>query len=155
MVNKRGLSNVVATVLIVLLAIAAIAIVWGFLSPILTRGGDIISTTSKCLQTELIPTSCVINTTTGLSSVTVRLETGDVDLMKLIFKDDDGGEEDVSDTVDAPENELETTRVDDISVTKATVEPIKVAVRAVFKNNEGEEAFCDESPTKYICALVE
>ena len=58
--RTRGLSDVVATVLIVLLALAAVAIIWSFIRPALERSGTAVQTQSACLEVEVKATSCDI-----------------------------------------------------------------------------------------------
>jgi len=48
-IRKRGLSNIVGTVLIVLLGLAAVGIIWAILSPILSEGGEGIGTQSSLI----------------------------------------------------------------------------------------------------------
>ncbi len=63
MANNRGLSNIVATVLIVLLALAAVAIIWTFISGMIDDGSRSASLQNKCFATEIKPVSCQL---TGL-----------------------------------------------------------------------------------------
>ncbi len=56
--RKHGLSDVVATVLIVLLALAAVAIIWSFIRPSLERSGTAVQTQSTCLEVEVEVKSC-------------------------------------------------------------------------------------------------
>src|SRR3989344_5795732 len=58
MKNKKGLSDIVATVLIVLLALAAVAIVWGFLRPVFTNAASTTSLRSQCISVDVQPTVC-------------------------------------------------------------------------------------------------
>ena len=60
--NKKGLSDVIATVLIILLAIAAIVIVWGFISNWLGKAGNNLSNQADCLDVDVKPISCVNST---------------------------------------------------------------------------------------------
>jgi len=73
MKNNRGLSDVVTTVLIILLAIAAVSIVWGFVSPTLKGAGEKLST--DCISLELMPKACTITGTTA--EVTYQWKAGD------------------------------------------------------------------------------
>ncbi len=83
--NKKGLSDIIATVLIVLLALAAVAIVWGFIRPTFDRAGGAIETSQKCLDAEVRVTSC---TTDG--DVTVQLVRGDVQRIRAVAYDSGG-----------------------------------------------------------------
>jgi hypothetical protein len=59
--SRKALSDVVTTGLIILLAIAAVVIVWGFVSPALTGVGERITT--NCITATAKPTSCTITCT--------------------------------------------------------------------------------------------
>jgi len=59
-INKRGLSDVVTVSLIILLAIAAVVIVWGFVKPSIESTGKQLSG-SNCIQAELVVKSCKAN----------------------------------------------------------------------------------------------
>ena len=72
MINKKTLSDIVTTVLIILLAIAAIAIVWSFVQPTLKGAGEKLS--ADCIQLEVMPTSCVIDT--DIATVTYQWKAG-------------------------------------------------------------------------------
>jgi len=87
--NKKGISDVVTTVLIVLLSLVAIAVVWSFLSPLITRSGTQIAQTEACLSASLEVSTCKLNIagTTWSYNVTVKRNAGtaDVTSIKLIF----------------------------------------------------------------------
>lgn len=67
--KKRGLSDVVTTSLIVLLAIAAVVIVWQFVLPVLKNTGTQMQGTD-CLSVSLKPIAC------DVVANTVRVEAG-------------------------------------------------------------------------------
>ena len=88
-VNKKGLSNIVATVLIILLAIAAVVIVWSFISNALRNTATEVDLSNTCFNTEVKPISC--NTATG--NVSVQLVRGNpesiAEILAVITNDDD------------------------------------------------------------------
>ncbi len=91
MKNKRGLSNIVATILIILLSLAAIAIVWAILAPVLRGSSTQIELNNLCLNTEVKPLGC--SGTTGTSSVSIQLVRGEASkIAKLVavLEFDDG-----------------------------------------------------------------
>ena len=75
--NKGGLSDLIATVLIVLLALGAVALIWGFLKPAFERTGSQIDLRTRCLNIEVEPTQCTYNSITNVSTVTVKLVGGE------------------------------------------------------------------------------
>jgi len=80
MINqKRGLSAVIVTVLIILLALAAVAIVWAAVRPALSGAGDQIQGTQDCLNLNLQVTACSATAAVGSGGsalVTVRRNVG-------------------------------------------------------------------------------
>jgi len=62
--NRKGVSEVVANVLIVLLVIVGIAVIWSVVKPTVDRGAAGIKTGSECLSISLEPVSCVAVPTT-------------------------------------------------------------------------------------------
>lgn len=81
--NKRGISAVVATILIVLLAVVAVSIVWAVLRPAITKSAEKINT--KCLEVDLSLDKC---TTDG--NITVTLNSGNITKLKIAFYDTKG-----------------------------------------------------------------
>ncbi len=81
LIGKRGLSDVVTTGLIILLAIAAVVIVWSFVRPAITDVGEKIS--GECLTVDVEPVSC----TGSGASVRVKNGPGDttIDTVRVIF----------------------------------------------------------------------
>src|SRR3989344_2868324 len=76
--NKKGLSNIIATVLIVLLALAAVAILWSFVRTSIEGSGSQIELRTLCTTTIAKPTTCVNGTDTKTTAtVNVQLSSGD------------------------------------------------------------------------------
>jgi hypothetical protein len=71
MMSKKGLSDIVATVLIVLLALAAVAIVWGFLRPMFNTAAQETDLRSKCFSVDIQPDSCRYTNSTNATSLEI------------------------------------------------------------------------------------
>ncbi len=80
--EKRGLSDVVTVSLIILLAIAAVVIVWSFVKPTIENTGKQISE-SNCLGVNIRPISCNLTS----NSVIVDNGVGDskIDGIRLVY----------------------------------------------------------------------
>jgi len=90
MVNKKGVSGVITTVLMILLVIAAIGILWLFVSDFLETGLDSTSSVTECIQLDMDVVSAVIVADVPAAGdntleVTVKRNSGDVDLTELRF----------------------------------------------------------------------
>lgn len=83
--NSKGLSDVITTVLIILLVLVAITIVWQFVSPFLRNTSSKVG--ADCLTTSLTAKTCTYNPTTGAYSVQVYRPTGaaDITAVNLVF----------------------------------------------------------------------
>ncbi len=88
---KRGLSDVVTVSLIILLAIAAVVIVWTFVRPTLEGTGKQISS-GNCLTVELKPVAPCL-AATGIVQVENGAGETIVDSVKLVYYDANGNSE--------------------------------------------------------------
>ncbi len=77
MMNKKGVSAVIANVLIVLLVVAAVSILWAVIKPTLESAGDDISGSTTCGQVNMEITKCESNGT--LANITVFRKAGGPD----------------------------------------------------------------------------
>jgi len=144
--NRKGLSNIIATVLIVLLALAAVAIVWSVFSNILGESSSEAVLRNLCIQSEAKPTSCVY--TNDKVNVSVQLTRGDsVEKIIGVVTLDDGTT--ISGEVPNPEV-LETKT---ISINRGDNPQDVVSARAavVVKDEDGNTKTCDVSPTEVQC----
>ena len=81
--EKRGLSDVVTVSLIILLAIAAVVIVWTFVRPTIEGAGKQVKSGGSCVGMDVAPESC----TKADGSVRVNLAGGEITLttVQLIY----------------------------------------------------------------------
>ncbi len=70
--NKKGVSDVITTVLMILLVIAAIGILWLVVSRFVKTGTESVGSSSDCLTTTLDIESAVVNGTSG--NLTARVK---------------------------------------------------------------------------------
>lgn len=146
--NKKGLSTIVATLLIILLTLVAVGIIWIVIRNVVQTGTDQIDIDSKCLAASVEATS-VVNTAGTLYDVTIVRNGGDDVLggVKLVFTGDVGSGnlvEDVSLTgtgVNAPLDALGARVIEDIDLASVT-NPNKVSVVVYFLDSSGNEQLC-------------
>lgn len=138
MLSKRGLSDVVTTVLIVLVALGAIGIIAGFLLPAIQSGSSQI--TASCLTLQLEPVKCTY-TEANVATVLVKRNTGDSDLqgVTLVFTNSNGETESNITTINP--NILETKSV----VASLADEPKSVQVSGTVLTEAGDEKICQLS----------
>lgn len=142
MKNKKGLSNVIATVLIVLLTLAAVAIVWSFVQPSIQDTGTNLDVTTKCLNSEAVVTSC----DTSTSKVKVQYKRGDdVVGFYAVVKNSSGATTTNKTLVTDPGILL----TYDVALASNVGDTAEVAV--IVLDNNGNEKVCEPSQTVVTC----
>ncbi len=85
--NKRGMSDIVVTLVIILLSLIAIGVVWVVVNNLLKSGTESVEITEKCSKVQLDIVSATCNTTGEACFATVK-KTGTTDELagvKLVF----------------------------------------------------------------------
>ena len=72
--NKRGLSAVITTLLVILLVLVAVGIVWGVVRGLIRRGAEDIELSARCLNINVRATT--INCNTNPECVVILTRTG-------------------------------------------------------------------------------
>lgn len=81
--NKRGISAVVVTILIILIAIIAVSILWAALRPTIESGAEQAEKTLSCSYLNLNIDFAEYNETTGNLTLKVSRNAGEADLSKV------------------------------------------------------------------------
>ena len=141
---KRGLSDVVTTVLIILLVLAAVAIIWGYLRGSLVQSGQQITGQTACLNLDLKAISCNVSANSASATVKYGRNSGDANLTKVtvVFLDA-AGQSTTNSAVSVP-NPLETV----LSTTNgftAVTKPVSVSVAGTVATSAGDQNLCDRS----------
>ena len=85
--NRKGVSEVVANVLIVLLVIVGIAVIWSVVKPTVDKGAQGIKTGSECLSLSLEAVSCTYTGTAATVIVKRNPGAGNFENLELVFSD--------------------------------------------------------------------
>jgi flagellin-like protein len=147
MVNKKGLSNIVATVLIVLLVLAAVVLVWNVIRPAIEGTGESIDIKSACLLIDLKPTKCTLAGGASPATITYQILQGNPTKVVGIIETDDGN---VATNIDAtpPANVLETASFP-VPFT-GTGNPTATTA-AIITDSEGNDQTCDAVALPVAC----
>jgi hypothetical protein len=101
--NKRGLSTIISTLLVILLTIVSIALIWKFVFPVISNNSIQLAQSSECLQLslDLLSAKIMTNPTTSQKSLTLSIKrnigAGKLSKLKFIVKDNTlPGERDAS-----------------------------------------------------------
>jgi len=149
MFNKKGVSDIVTTVLIILLVLAAVSVVGNIIMKNLQKGGEQIEKSTDCLNMEVTPLLCK---SSGNGTYTIQYKWtkgGDMALSSVkLFVYDDKGLNAVADG----------DRPDFLGVVEGNVNTVKLkgivdhaTVAAVIKSSTGEDNICSESDVKVSC----
>ena len=147
--KKRGVSEVVIAILLILLAIAAVLIVWQFVKPAIESAGEKIETNSFSVGMKIEQAYLNEGGTTVYAKITAT--GGDVDKIKILFRNDTGQTE-VYTTLEGLK-ELETKT---FTIPVNISNPTKVEIYPVFIQN-GKEVLgnlADSAKIKIIAACV-
>lgn len=134
MSNKKGVSAVVATILIVLLSVTAVVIVWQVIKPALEKTAGKVS--FNCIEVELKINS--LNCANRTGTVGVSLNKGKISKLKFVFYN--ATDSKVKEKTDVPEELGMKTYsfVENETVTNM----IGVNVAPVIASETGEEQVC-------------
>jgi len=153
--NKKGLSTVITTLLIVLLVLVAIGIIWVVVSNLVEKGTEQTQLTTNCLEADLQITYVAVGTTTLYGSylnATIQRSSGESNLeipgFKLLFYYE-GGENFVMD-IEGNLGPLETNKVT-VTESNAPTEMNPIIVKKI----EVAPFFLDSKGLQYICPVTD
>ena len=136
--NKRGLSAIITTLLVVLLVLVAVGIVWGVVGNIIREGAEEVSLGKFTLKADI--TQASVDNSSNNVSVTVERNPGKGELTGIKFVFSDGvNSEVITRTTTLQELGSETFRfhLADLSVDNL----LTISIVPVFKSSTGKELF--------------
>lgn len=149
MENKKGLSAVVTTLIIILLVLVAVGIIWVVVRNVVDQGAAQIGDTFTCTSLDFSVTaaSCAVNSTSNNwnCDVTYTRKSGgdDVDGVKIILSN---GQKSYSKDVSGNVAVLDTNTESNIEtnlVNSTDVEPNTAEIAPYFINEAGDESLCN------------
>lgn len=145
--NSKGLSDIVTTLIIILLTLVAVGVIWGVVGGLLDKSSGTVSSSSKCLDIDVRATKVINSTIDGNYNVTLkRSSTGDdVPIgAKIIFYSASGNSEPLSFPEMLSPLEVANREVTNTGVLNAN----KIEVIPYFVDEEsGKETLCPSSTT--------
>ena len=154
--NTKGLSTIVATLLIILLTLVAVGIIWVVVKNVVQGGTEQVDIDAKCLQASVVATK-VVNTTAafdgfGNYEVTLTREgSGDaIGGVRLVFMN---ASESVSEVIDVDGNlQGIQTRTSTVTFDEVT-NPNQVTAVAYFLDADGNAQLCSSNRNEYKFTL--
>lgn len=148
--NKKGLSDIVTNVLIILLVLVAVGIIWRFVSPAIRTGAGGIEGSADCLKANFEAVSCKMNAA-GNYNITVKRNSGAATVSELRFVfSNAAGEQRVNSTTNAGIAELETRTYNHVIVEGFSAGYFDVA--PVVTSSNGNTQVCAVTNTRVACS---
>jgi hypothetical protein len=150
--NKKGLSDIVVTLLIVVLSLVAIGVVWVVIRNLLNTNTQGLDISSKCLATTIEATqlNCTNGGTNKMCTIVLK-KTGGTDTVggvKLLFKNETAGTNSPS-LLDIPLSTIVASvpyKVTvDTAITNGNWGYNKVDITTYFKDSSGNAQLCSTS----------
>ncbi len=138
--NKKGLSDVVTALIIILLVLVALGIVWVVIRNLIDSSSGQIDTLSQCPLINVNIVSAVYDPVADKLNVTVERAAGGGDINGVLVVASDGTTSASNDTVDLNELDRKT------AVISMSTTPTSVTVAPYFTVN-GERQVCSTSET--------
>lgn len=136
--NKKGLSTIVATLIIILLVLVAAGIIWVVVRNVVQEGTDQIGNSQRCFQNEV--EIIKVSNSSLVYNVTISKDTGNDEIagVRLVFVSDDGESSEIHD-VEGTLGPLETKTV---QVTLENSDPERIEAVVYFLDDAGNNQFC-------------
>ena len=148
--DKRGLSAIITTLLVVVLVLVAVGIVWAVISGVLTGGVEDIELSAKCLNVDVKATAVLCTgANPDVCDVTLErtgTETDAIAGVKLVFRDSTAGTNSGVIDDDANVEALAGRTILDVPTT--LIAPDSVEVTPYFTDASGNEQLCAQTTTK-------
>jgi len=138
--NKKGLSMIVSTLIIILLVLVAIGIIWTVVRNVINEGTETVNINSKCLEINLQVTAVNCEYDEGKCDVTVERNGGGSAIDGIRYVISDGSGSNYTDGAGIDELSIST---NETSLGTATTGNATSAYAAAFFNNSaGESQLC-------------
>ena len=152
MMDKKGLSDIVTNVLIILLVLAAVTIVWFFVKPLIERSASSVSGVNDCFTVDVVPTACNIPALTGTVTVKRNVGSGVVTMLKIVgHTATDSQAIDFNLATATPPIALTELQSATSPTLTFSFNPDYVTVAPVIDAGNGQTKICQESTTKINC----
>ncbi len=146
MENKKGLSTIVVTLIIILLSLVAVGVVWGVVNNLIKSGSEGVDVSSKCLNINIEATAVNCSGVATIACTTRLQRTGTgtdpIAGVKLIFSNETAGlSSALLDEIGNIEVLVGKVKTFDTGIANAN----KVMVTPYFLDASGKEKLCTQS----------
>lgn len=147
--DKRGLSVVVVTLIMILLVLVAVGIIWAVVRNIVETGTEQIDLAAKCLEIEVTAIALVNTTDDGLQydlTLSRGAGGGDIGGVKVVLFNDANENSGAPSDFGAALAELET-NTQPITLTSSVLNADRIEVTPYFTGASGNEQLCSITST--------
>lgn len=155
-ISRKGLSDIVTNVLIILLVLVAVGIIWAFVRPTINQGAGQLEGQSDCLAIQVEPVKCTHVGTTY--TVNYKRSTGGSDdgiqSLKFIFKNNAGTVVKDSSALATKPKQLESgsdTNIANGPTFTSGADPLSVSMAVVVPTTNGGKT-CQEGTASVVCS---
>jgi flagellin-like protein len=143
--DKKGVSAIVTTVIMLALILVAVGIVWFVISGLIQNNAAEVGLNSKCLKISISPTKATCDS--NLCNLTLTRKVGgddEIGGVKIVFSNEAEGSKVVSyDQTIAPlETAILSYTLEEIGLTNA---PTKIETAAYINDDAGKEYICSQT----------
>ena len=140
--NKKGLSMIVSTLIVILLVLVAIGIIWTVVRNVINEGTETLDIAAKCLDVNLQVTAVTCVTNTGVCQVTTERSAGGGAIDGVRYVVSDGISSTNEDGSAIAELEVATQPITEDETGAITT----AYAAAYFLNAAGDKELCSASP---------
>jgi hypothetical protein len=152
--EKKGLSSIVVTVLVILGSLVAVGIIWAFIGPVFQRSGEIYRLQLACTGLGVEPQRCLVKPGQG---------DGNLNLIEVIVSSTEGTVESLIATIEYDDATFETKEVSNVSIepleselvsftnSSESLRAVRARVAAAIRSSSGEIIPCQESSVTVMC----
>jgi hypothetical protein len=141
MKQKKGLSTVVTSLILILLVLVAIGLIWLVIRNLVEEGSGQIEIGTKCLQIDIRATAVTCASSSDCNVTLTRRSGGDdIGGVVLVFENDT--QETTAAPIDVPGDIEVLTSATETGVDSKITSPTKVKVTAYIKDSAGEPQYC-------------
>jgi hypothetical protein len=142
--DKRGLSDIIVTIVLIGLALAAIVIVWAVVSGLIKTGTNNIDISGKCMGITVDATHVICDTGFNCTVNLERTGTGTdvISGVKFVIKNSTAN----SGVIDVPGN-IEVLAGKTVTIASGLSNSSSIGVTAYFNDNSGVAQICSQTQT--------
>jgi len=136
--NKKAMSEIVTTVIMVVLALVAVAVIWQIINNLISDKGAQISVTQKCLDVKLNVESASCDAVECTIAVKRAAGGDDIAGLKVVLKNTDSVTGESSSVIDSSELTVPVTNIEELGTATVVISAAESGMTAIALTNKIE-----------------